>query len=264
MLGVILRPAQTPPPPPSPPGNSADRLGFCASAAHARADLEQQSRNRSRYRQRRCRSCRRSPARRSQMVPMRREDHNFILQLRIAALGTMATTFRLSICRDLRPQFGLHAHAQRDRPEIPRLRRLQHLLHLLPAIPNSFSPASCETHPANAKAGSRRPTSPADLPFPTNSAPRPSRTPPWAWCERSMRPALHAASLFIFIGPAPVIGQRLAAENLGILRLRLVREKHDHLPLHVHVFVVVPLVLRAPRSRARRTPLPHRIRSLVF
>ena len=52
-----------------------------------------------------------------------------------------------------------------------------------------------------------------------------------------------ARRFFVFVRPASVVGQRLAFEELGIVRGWLVHQHEQHFPAHVRVFVVVPVVL---------------------
>src|SRR5579884_2542929 len=47
----------------------------------------------------------------------------------------------------------------------------------------------------------------------------------------------------VFICPTSVIRERLASEKTRIVGRRLVREKNDDFPVHIHAFVVVPVKL---------------------
>jgi hypothetical protein len=49
---------------------------------------------------------------------------------------------------------------------------------------------------------------------------------------------------FVFIGPAAIVGKRLAKEELRILRRRLTGEENHHFAAHVGPLIVVPLVFR--------------------
>ncbi len=46
---------------------------------------------------------------------------------------------------------------------------------------------------------------------------------------------------FEFVGPAAVIGERSAGKKIRVLRGRLIHQHEQHLALHVHVLVVVPV-----------------------
>ena len=59
-----------------------------------------------------------------------------------------------------------------------------------------------------------------------------------------------ARRFFVFVRPASVVGQRLAFEELRIVRGRLVHQHEQHFPAHVRVFVVVPVVLRGMNAVA--------------
>ncbi len=49
--------------------------------------------------------------------------------------------------------------------------------------------------------------------------------------------------LLELVGPAAVVGERLAAEEFRVVRGRLVGEEDDDLALHVHALVIVPAEL---------------------
>ena len=53
-----------------------------------------------------------------------------------------------------------------------------------------------------------------------------------------------ASGFFIFISPAPVVGERASGEEFGIVRRRLVGEQHHDFAADVDALVVVPLILR--------------------
>ena len=59
--------------------------------------------------------------------------------------------------------------------------------------------------------------------------------------EARLRPA--ASGFLEFVRPAAVIGERRAAEELRVLRGRLVREEDDDFALHVNALVIVPIEL---------------------
>ncbi len=50
--------------------------------------------------------------------------------------------------------------------------------------------------------------------------------------------------LFVLVGPASVVGQGLALEELLIVRGRLVHNHEQHFAFHVHALVVVPAIFR--------------------
>ena len=58
------------------------------------------------------------------------------------------------------------------------------------------------------------------------------------------------AASSIFIGPAPVVGERLAVEKFGVVGGRLAGEQHHHFAAHVDALVVVPLVFRRDDAMA--------------
>ena len=75
-----------------------------------------------------------------------------------------------------------------------------------------------------------------------------------------------ASGLFIFIGPAPVVGERFPGKEVWIGRRRLAGEQHHHLAAHVDALIVVPFIFRRDNSVAdeygRRIEL--RIRALLI
>src|SRR5438552_948564 len=72
-----------------------------------------------------------------------------------------------------------------------------------------------------------------------------------------------ARRLFVFVGPASVIGEGFSREKLRIVRRRLAGKQNDHLAAHVDAFVVVPLVLwrhdSVPDEDGRRIELSIRL-----
>ena len=54
-----------------------------------------------------------------------------------------------------------------------------------------------------------------------------------------------ARCFFIFVSPAPVIGQRFAFEKFGIVRWRLIHQHQQHFAAHIHALVVVPVIFRS-------------------
>ena len=52
-----------------------------------------------------------------------------------------------------------------------------------------------------------------------------------------------ARRLFILVGPAAVVGERLARKEFWIVGGWLVHQHEQHLALHVHILVVVPVEL---------------------
>ena len=74
--------------------------------------------------------------------------------------------------------------------------------------------------------------------------------------------------LLVLVGPAAVVGQRLALEKALVLRRRLIHNHQRHFALQVHSRVVVPLVLRRVDAVAhkhnRRINLRHLLPGLVL
>ena len=53
-----------------------------------------------------------------------------------------------------------------------------------------------------------------------------------------------ARRFFVFVGPAPVVGEGFALEKFRIVRRRLVHQHEQHFAAHVDAFVVVPVIFR--------------------
>ncbi len=51
----------------------------------------------------------------------------------------------------------------------------------------------------------------------------------------------HARGLFVFVGPAAVVGERAAAEEFRIVGGRLIGEQHQDLAFDVHALEIVPM-----------------------
>ena len=54
-----------------------------------------------------------------------------------------------------------------------------------------------------------------------------------------------ARCLFIFVGPAPVISQRLTLEEFCIVRRRLIHQHQQNFAFDIRTFVIIPVIFRS-------------------
>ena len=59
--------------------------------------------------------------------------------------------------------------------------------------------------------------------------------------EDQNRLGAHARGFFVLVGPAAVVGERAAAEELRIVGRRFIGEQHQHFALHVDALEIVPV-----------------------
>src|SRR5579872_1759377 len=63
----------------------------------------------------------------------------------------------------------------------------------------------------------------------------------WGGVKDQDRTRAMAGCFFVFVGPAPIIGERLASKEFRIVGGWFIREEHDYLALHVDALIVVPV-----------------------
>ena len=190
------------------------------------------------------------------MIPVRAEDHGFVFQLGVAAFD-LADHVACLDGAHLGGRASANPHGKFHGAEAASIGAFQQLVH---------SGADCRRdlfacllrYPAGEGYGR---LARSQLYFLIFASPRRSHHVPaiagrGSGVDDDNRRGSVARGFFIFIGPAPVVGERRPSEEIGIGRRRLAGEQHDYFAAHIDSLIIVPLVL----GRDDAVPDEHRRR----